>query len=120
MAHFARIDENNVVTDVTVVPDEQEHRGEAFLRDDLGFGGRWIQTSFTGRIRKNYAGIGFVYDPSRDAFIPPQPYPSWVLDENTCQWVSPVPSPPGVACYWDESIINWVEVPVSLPPIPNQ
>jgi len=102
MAHFAELDENNIVLRVVVV-----HNNE--LLDDMGlgeseqkgidfcvslFGGRWIQTSYNGRIRKNYAGQGFTYDPQRDAFIPPQPGPEWTLDENTCQWIAPVQPEP--------------------------
>jgi hypothetical protein len=89
MAHFAQIDNNNIVTSVLVVPDEQEHRGHDFLAIDLGLGGQWIQTSYNRRIRKNYAGIGYTYDPARDAFIPPQPHPNAVLNESTCVWVLP-------------------------------
>jgi hypothetical protein len=89
MAHFAQIDDNNIVTSVLVVPDEQEDRGHDFLATDLGLGGQWIQTSYNRRIRKNYAGIGYTYDPARDAFIPPQPHPNAVLNESTCVWVLP-------------------------------
>ena len=69
MAHFAEIDENNIVTRVLVVANEQEHRGQEFLANDLGLGGFWIQTSYNNNIRKNYAGIGYTFDPVRDAFI---------------------------------------------------
>lgn len=89
MAHFAEIDENNIVTRVLVVPDEQEHRGQEFLANDLGLGGFWIQTSYNNNIRKNYAGIGYTFDPVRDAFIAPQPecHPeSITFDEETCRW----------------------------------
>jgi hypothetical protein len=89
MAHFAEIDENNIVTRVLVVGDDQEHRGQEFLANDLGLGGFWIQTSYNARIRKNYAGIGFQFDPTRDAFIAPQPecHPeSITFDEETCRW----------------------------------
>lgn len=89
MAHFAEIDENSIVTRVLVVPDDQEYRGEEYLRDELGLGGRWIQTSYNNRIRKNYAGIGYQFDPTRDAFIAPQPecHPeSITFDEETCRW----------------------------------
>ena len=88
MAHFARIDADNKVVDVLVVPDEQEHRGEAFLRDDLQLGGRWIQTSYNHRIRKQYAGIGYTYDPTADVFVAPQPQPWFVLNDNH-DWVCP-------------------------------
>jgi len=89
MAHFAEIDENNIVTRVLVVGDDQEHRGQEFLANDLGLGGFWIQTSYNNNIRKNYAGIGYTFDPIRDAFIPPQPdcHPELVtFDEETCRW----------------------------------
>jgi len=101
MAHFARIDETNTVTDVLVVSDDQEHRGHEFLADDLGLGGTWLRTSYNTRggehinggtpFRKNYAGIGYTYDPIRDAFIPPQPDPSYILNEDTCLWEEPTP-----------------------------
>jgi hypothetical protein len=89
LAHFAEIDENNIVTRVLVVPDEQEHRGQEFLANELGLGGLWIQTSYNARIRKNYAGIGMLFDPTRDAFIAPKPecHPDKVVfDEETCTW----------------------------------
>lgn len=95
MAHFAEIDENNIVTRVLVVADEQEHRGNEYLAQDLGLGGLWIQTSYNARIRKNYAGIGYTFDPTRDAFIPPKPecHPDRVtFDEETCQWHCSDPS----------------------------
>lgn len=87
MAHFAELNDNNIVIRVLVVPDEQEHRGQEFLADDLGLGGRWLQTSYNHRIRKNYAGIGYTYDPDRDAFIPPKPGDDFTLNEATCQWI---------------------------------
>ena len=71
MAHFAEIDENNIVVRVVVVPNEEEHRGNDFLANDLGLGGRWIQTSYTNRIRGIYAGVGFYYDEEKDEFISP-------------------------------------------------
>jgi hypothetical protein len=89
MAHFAEIDENNIVTRVLVVPNEQEHRGQEFLANELGLGGFWIQTSYNANIRKNYAGIGYTFDPVRDAFIAPNPecHPeSITFDEETCRW----------------------------------
>jgi restriction endonuclease Mrr len=124
MAHFARIDENNVVTQVVVVANkdtadadgvEKEHIGAAFL-ENL-FGGVWKQTSYNGNIRKNYAGIGYTYDAGIDAFVPPQPYPSWILDNATAQWEAPVPMPedagtgePPKMYSWDEATTSWVEV----------
>lgn len=108
MAHFAEINENGVVLRVLVVPDAQESRGQEFLADDLGLGGTWVQTSYNARIRKNYAGIGMTYDNTRDAFIPVQPYKSWTLNEETCQWESPVPYPTdGVMYQWNEELTDW-------------
>jgi hypothetical protein len=108
MAHFAEVDENGVVQRVLVVPDAQEHRGHEFLADDLELGGTWVQTSYNARIRKNYAGIGMTYDADRDAFIAPQPYASWILNEDTCQWEAPVPYPTdGVMYIWNEETTDW-------------
>lgn len=108
MAHFAEIDGNNIVIRVLVVPDEQEHRGADYLATDLGLGGTWVQTSYTASMRKNYAGIGYAWDAARDAFIPPQPFPSWSLDESTCRWQPPVPHPPGNRPHrWDEASGSW-------------
>lgn len=92
MAHFAEVDSNNIVTRVLVVPDEQEHRGQDFLANELGLGGTWVQTSYNGRIRKNYAGISYSYDAARDAFIAPRPdcHPLAVnFIEETCTWSCP-------------------------------
>lgn len=92
MAHFAEIDSNNIVTRVLVVPDEQEHRGQDFLANELGLGGTWVQTSYNNRIRFNYAGVGYSYDAGRDAFIAPKPecHPDAVVfDEETCTWSCP-------------------------------
>ena len=108
MAHFAKI-ENNIVTDVLVVANDLEHRGADFLANDLGLGGTWIQTSYNGNIRKQYAGIGYSYDPVSDVFIAPQLYPSWSLDENF-DWQPPTPRPEGLDWYWDEDSLSWIEV----------
>jgi len=89
MAHFAEIDENNIVLRVLVVDDENENNGQEFLANELGLGGTWIQTSYNATIRKNYAGIGHTYDPDRDAFIAPEPENSIGFDEETCQWIVP-------------------------------
>lgn len=99
MAHFARINDQNIVEEVLVVPDEQEHRGNEYLSVDLNLGGTWLRTSYNTQggqhllggtpFRKNYAGIGFTYDTSRDAFIPPHPGPDWTLNEETCLWDAP-------------------------------
>lgn len=109
MAHFAEIDSTNVVLRILVVPDEQEHRGQDFLSNDLGLGGTWIQTSYNGRIRKQYAGIGSTYDSTADVFVAPKPYPSWILDSNY-DWQAPVPRPADANkyIYWDEPSLSWV------------
>ena len=116
MAHFAKI-ENGIVTQVIVVSNEdtadahgteKEYIGAAFC--ERLFGGDWKQTSYNGRIRKNYAGIGFTYDESRNAFIPPQPFPSWTLVEATCQWTAPVAMPTDGLYTWDEATTSWVQV----------
>jgi hypothetical protein len=91
MAHFAEIDQDNVVVRVLAVPDSEEHRGQQFLANDLLLGGRWIQTSYNGGVRKNYAGIGFIYDEKRDAFILPKPSEDAVFDEDACNWKQPEP-----------------------------
>lgn len=87
MAHFAEIDNNNKVLRVLVVHNDLEHRGAEFLSQDLGFGGTWIQTSYNGNFRKNYAGVGYTYDANRDAFIAPKPDNAIGFDEDTCQWI---------------------------------
>ena len=107
MAHWAQIDENNTVIRVTVGNNDEPDEGYQWLVDNLG--GTWVQTSYNGNVRKNFAGIGYTYDETRDAFIPPTPYASWVLDEATCQWVAPVPMPTDGAMYtWDEQAGDWV------------
>lgn len=105
MAHFAEIDQNNVVLRVIVVSDTLEAQGAEWCHDTLG--GTWLQTSYNGRIRKNFAGIGFTYDLARDAFVPVQPFPSWTLDEATCQWLPPVPMPTDGVYVWDEAAQEW-------------
>ena len=115
MAHFAKIDENNIVTQVVVVENkdtadasgvEKEHIGAAHLEKILG--GTWKQTSYNGNFRKNYAGIGYTFDEQGNAFIPPKPFNSWVLNESTCQWEAPVAMPnDGRRYFWDENIQNW-------------
>ena len=109
MSHFAEIDDNNIVTNVIVVPDDQEHRGAEFCADDLALGGTWIQTSYNNNIRKQFAGIGSVYDPDFDEFLDPQPFPSWVLDDNH-DWQPPTPRPTENALEyrWDEASTSWV------------
>lgn len=87
MAHYALIDENNIVTEVIVGKDESNYDWEQHYGNVRGQ--LCKRTSYHGNIRKNYAGIGYTYDPVRDAFIPPQPDPTWTLDEETCQWINP-------------------------------
>lgn len=122
MAHFAELDANNVVLRVIVVGNadtsdangvEKEHIGAAFCERLLG--GTWKKTSYNGNIRRRYAGIGFVYNETLDAFIPPKPYPSWLLDNATADWKAPVPLPDDGKTYdWNESTTSWVEV---TPPV---
>ena len=107
MAHFAKI-ENDLVVEVLVVHNDLEHRGADFLANDLGLGGTWIQTSYNGNIRKQYTGIGYTYDDVNDVFISPQPYPSWVLD-NEFNWQAPTPMPTEGMWYWDEENGEWLE-----------
>lgn len=118
MAHFAEIGLNNTVVRVIVVHNnecldengiESEVKGAEFCRNLLG--GTWMQTSYNGNMRKNFAGVGFTYDSQRDAFIPPKPYASWVLNETTCCWDAPTPMPQDGKMYiWDETTISWVEI----------
>lgn len=117
MAHFAKLDERGNVTDVLVIKNselldssgqEREELGVAFLILLLGWP-YWKQTSYNGTIRKNFAGIGSIYDSERDAFIAPQPYDSWRLDDETCRWVAPVPCPDdGKEYIWDEETTRWI------------
>ena len=118
MAQFAELDSNNVVLQVIVVNNsdtadangvEKEHIGAAFCESLLG--GTWKQTSYNNNRRKRYANPGYTYDAGRDAFITPQPYPSWALNENA-DWQAPVPMPDDGKRYrWDEATLSWVEVP---------
>ena len=126
MAHYAYLDENNIVTSVIVGKNEDEAPGDW----ETYYGAK--RTSYNTRggvyydpnsnepgadqtkaFRKNYAGIGYTYDAARDAFIPPQPYPSWVLNETSCLWDAPVAYPTDGKRYsWDEATQNWIEVTV--------
>jgi len=122
MAHFAEIDENGIVLRVLVVDNAQESNGQDFLANTLGLGGTWVKTSYNTvggvhtnggtPLRKNYAGIGYTYDSDRDAFIPPKPYASWTLNEDSCLWDSPVAYPTDGSMYtWNEETISWDLVP---------
>jgi len=118
MAHFAQIDSNNQVLQVIVVADKDTSDDSGNEVESIGvafcnrlWGGTWLKTSYNGNIRKNYAGVGYTYDPQRDAFIAPKPFASWVLDEETCQWKPPTPMPQDGAIYnWDEETTSWKQV----------
>lgn len=112
MAHYAFLNSNNIVTEVIVGTDENEliEGVDPEIWYGQFRGQRCVRTSYNGRIRKNYAGIGYTYDETRDAFIPPKPYDSWVLNENTCQWEPPVPYPATGVWRWDEATLSWLEV----------
>ena len=118
MAHWAELDSENKVIQVLVTENNADE-GYRFLVNTLG--GRWVKTSYNTRsgihtlggtpLRKNFAGIGFTYDAERDAFIPPKPFDSWILNEETCQWEAPVPYPTDGKVYsWNEELGDWVEV----------
>lgn len=112
MAHFAEIDSNNIVLRVLVVPDSEQHRGQEYLADNLGLGGRWIQTSYNGNLRKMFAGQGYVYNEELDIFLPPKPFSSWTIDAVKGEWVAPVPRPEeeqGKALIWIEETQEWVK-----------
>lgn len=116
MAHWAELDENNVVLRVTVGSNDAPDEGYGWIIENLG--GRWVQTSYNHNFRKQYAGIGFTYDEQADVFIAPQPYPSWSLDENH-DWQPPVPMPDpveGKGWRWNEDTLSWDEF--DLPPLP--
>jgi hypothetical protein len=120
MAHFAKLNENSVVMEVNVVGSEylldangveREELGVAFLVQWSGGHPYWKQTSYNANFRKNYAGIGYTYDEDRDSFIPPKPYASWLLDEDTCFWIAPVPYPEDGKRYaWNEQTLSWDEI----------
>jgi len=116
MAHWAELDQNNIVTRVLVGSNEDPDEGYQWLIDNLG--GTWVKTSYNTQggvhslggtpLRKNYAGIGYSYDATRDAFIPPKPFNSWILNEETCLWDAPTPYPTDGNFYrWIEEDLNW-------------
>ena len=119
MAHFTKLDDSNIVMGIEVVNNnvlldgdgvEQEQLGVDFLSSLYG-SGVFKQTSYNNNFRKNYAGIGYTYDSIRDAFIAPQPYSSWTLNESICQWEAPVTVPDDGKNYeWDEPTTNWKEI----------
>ena len=114
MAHFAKLGTGNIVTAVHVVSNDvatTEQAGVNFLNDLYKTRDVWKQTSYNNNIRKNYAGIGYTYDQTRDAFIPPKPFNSWILDEDTCLWEAPVAYPSDGKNYeWNETSKSWEEI----------
>lgn len=128
MAHFAKLDDNNRVIDVYVVNNTELIDSQGIEREELGvefltklFGHTlWKQTSYNGNFRKNYAGYNYTYDETRDAFIPPKDFPSWIFNESTCRWEAPVPIPEDhlvdKVYLWDETLSYWKDVSAGLPP----
>jgi hypothetical protein len=119
MAHFAQLDENNIVTQVIVVHNnelldnetESESKGISFCQSIFGIDTVWKQTSYNGLFRKNFAGAGFIYDVKRDAFLEPRPFASWVLNNETCKWGPPVPYPEdGKRHVWDDYTNTWIDL----------
>jgi len=120
MAHFAELNNNNVVLRVIVIDNsnmkdssgnENEHKGILFCKSIFGEDTIWKQTSYNNSFRKNYAGEGYTYDISRDAFIPIKEFDSWILNEDTCQWQAPIPCPDdGQSYFWDETNNNWKQI----------
>ena len=118
MAHFAQLDANSIVTQVIVVSNDvinnepfpqSEPIGVAFCQSLYGIDTSWVQTSYNGSFRYNYAGVGYIFDATAQAFIAPKPYPSWLLNTNTFQWEAPVPYPNDGNIYsWDEATQSWV------------
>jgi hypothetical protein len=112
MSHWAEINESNIVLRVLVGNNNDVNEGYDWLIENLG--GTWVKTSYnaaTNGFRKNYAGLGYTYDEVRDAFIPPKPFESWILNEDTCQWTAPVDYPVDDKNYmWDEPTVSWKEI----------
>ena len=111
MAHFAKLGVGNIIERVEVVSNDiatTEQAGVDFLNNLYGSRDVWKQTSYNGNIRKNFAGVGYTYDQSRDAFIAPKPFNSWILNETTCQWEAPVALPDTENRYnWNEETTSW-------------
>ena len=107
MSHWAELDENNIVLRVTVGDNNEPDEGYQWLMDNLG--GTWVKTSYNGNIRKNFAGIGFTYDPVNDWFVSPKPYSSWILDSEA-KWQAPIPMPEdGKLRIWNEETLSCPE-----------
>jgi hypothetical protein len=114
MAHFAKLGIGNIVEQVIVISNDvatTEQAGVDFINKIYNTRDVWKQTSYNNNIRKNFAGVGYQYDQTRDAFIPKKPFNSWVLNENTCNWESPIPVPSDASIdkkyQWNEQIQNW-------------
>lgn len=114
MSHFAKLDENNIVTNVVVGNNSLPNEGYDWIVSRIG--GRWIQTSYNGNFRKRFAGIGYYYDEELDAFIMPKPYESWILNEETADWEAPVAKPEDGSYVWDESSTSWI-LDATMPPV---
>ena len=115
MSHVAELDENNVVLRVAVGNNDLPDEGYSWFVENLG--GTWVKTSFNGKIRKNFAGVGYTYDKERDAFIAPKPFESWALDEETARWEAPKPYPiDGLSYAWNEAELAWQVVDFSDTP----
>ena len=118
MAHFAEIDSNNVVLRVVVVDNKDTSTPDGTEVESIGvafcqrlFGGNWVKTSYNGNIRKNYAGMGYTYNAGLNAFVPPKPFASWILNNDTARWDAPTPMPTDDKKYtWDEATTSWVEL----------
>jgi hypothetical protein len=117
MKYFAELNTSNIVIRVCPFDDSVQNEEQAFKITPLTNNHRWIETFIDGSQRKNYAGPDWTYDKNKDAFVEPKPFNSWILNEDTCRWKSPVPYPNDGKFYsWDESILNWVEIvyPVNI------
>ena len=111
MAHFAKI-ENDIVTNVIVIDNSVEEQGQYYINNTLELEGEWIQTSYNDNFRGNFAGIGFNYNRENDVFLSPQPYPSWLLN-NEWKWVPPIDYPndyTSLTYYWNEEVKNWIKL----------
>lgn len=128
MAHFAKLDQNNVVTQVIVISNKDTADANGFEKEYIGaaycerlFGGTWKQTSYNANFRKHYAGIGYTYNSDIDAFVPPKPYNSWILNADTADWEAPTPMPedygtgdPPKNYSWDENTLSWIETQFNI------
>ena len=109
MAHFAQVIDT-IVQQVIVIDNQYEDEGQDYINNVLGLNGTWIQTSYNNNIRANYAGIGYTYDEVNDVFYSPEPFVSWILNEETWKWEAPIPYPEDGNTYiWDEDNLEWVE-----------